>query len=198
MNENKGQYRKYDRMTVVGIDEVGRGPLAGPVVAAAVILAVDSHIPGLTDSKKLTKGRREYLSELIQHEAITVGIGSADPMEIDRLNILQASLLAMERAVASLGLIPEHALVDGSCIPKLPCTAEAVVRGDVLIPVISAASIVAKVYRDKQMTELDQQYPGYGFSQHKGYATADHLAALRKLGACDIHRRSFKPVTDLV
>lgn len=181
-------------LLVAGVDEVGRGPLAGPVVAGAVVFGHDCRIAGLTDSKKLSSGRREQLSNLIIANALAVGIGSAQPEEIDQLNILQASLLAMERAVLSLDPAPQHALVDGAYCPKLTCTVEAIIKGDSLIPAISAASIIAKVYRDKLMVCFDEQYPGYGFARHKGYATTDHLTALKKLGACEIHRRSFSPV----
>lgn len=179
---------------VVGIDEVGRGPLAGPVVAAAVILKPEININGLADSKKLTAKRREVLSVLIKQEAIAVGIGQADIQEIDYLNILQASFLAMQRAVNSLGCVPDHAVVDGNKCPELPCSSEAIINGDSFVPAISAASIIAKVYRDDLMRAFDLEYPGYDLANNKGYPTAKHILALKTLGVSPIHRRSFKPV----
>lgn len=180
---------------VAGVDEVGRGPLAGPVVAAAVILDPNAPIAGLADSKKLGPARREALAMLIHARARAVGIAECCVEEIDRLNILHASLLAMQRAVAALGIVPARALIDGNRAPKLAgCEAQCIVGGDGLEPAISAASIVAKVHRDRLMIELHQRYPDYGFDRHKGYGTAFHLAALERLGPTSEHRRSFRPV----
>ena len=179
---------------IAGIDEVGRGPLAGPVVAAAVILDPDNPIAGLTDSKKLSERQRERLAIEIKSKALAWSLGRAEVEEIDDINILQASLLAMTRAVEGLSLAPEHALVDGNKLPKLPCTGEAIVKGDLTVPVISAASIIAKVARDNEMVELDQKYPGYGLAGHKGYPTKQHCEALQSLGVTEIHRRTFGPV----
>ena len=177
-----------------GVDEVGRGPLAGPVVAAAVVLDPGRPIAGLADSKKLTPARRESLYLEITEKALAWALGRAEVAEIDRINILQASLLAMRRAVLALPLDADHALVDGNRLPDLPCSAEAIVGGDAIEPCISAASIVAKVSRDREMVELDARYPGYGLARHKGYPTRQHLEALRVLGVTEIHRRSFSPV----
>ncbi|RRJ85097.1 ribonuclease HII [Aestuariirhabdus litorea] len=179
---------------VAGVDEVGRGPLCGDVVTAAVILDPECPIEGLNDSKKLTEKRREVLFELIQERALAWSIARASVEEIDRLNILQATLLAMQRAVAGLGIAPQLALIDGNRCPKLPCEAQAVVQGDGRVAEISAASILAKVTRDREMLELDRRYPGYGIARHKGYPTAVHLEALQRLGVTDSHRRSFAPV----
>jgi ribonuclease HII len=179
---------------LAGVDEVGRGPLAGPVVAAAVILDPERPIVGLTDSKKLTPKRREILAQQIKSEALAWSLGRAEVEEIDRINILQASLLAMQRAVEGLPLQPQQALVDGNRCPQLPCPVEAVVGGDSTVPAISAASIIAKVARDLEMVELDAKYPGYGLAKHKGYPTKMHLEALQQLGVAAIHRRSFAPV----
>ena len=179
---------------VAGVDEVGRGPLAGPVVAAAVILDPARPIEGLADSKKLSEKRREALAEVIRERALAWALGRAEVEEIDRLNILQASLLAMQRAVAALQPQAEFALVDGNRCPKLACPAEAVIKGDDRVPVISAASVIAKVARDREMIELDQQYPGYGLARHKGYPTKAHIESLQRLGVTNIHRRSFGPV----
>lgn len=181
---------------VVGLDEVGRGPLAGPVVAAAVVLDPRRPIPGLADSKTLSAARREALSREIQARALAWALGACDPAEIDRLNILQASLRAMERAVAALGLSPDEALVDGNRCPVLPCPARAIVKGDAKEPAISAASILAKVSRDREMIALDARYPGFGFRTNKGYPTPFHLEALRRLGPTPCHRLSFGPVRD--
>lgn len=183
---------------VAGLDEVGRGPLAGPVVAAAVILDPERPIAGLTDSKKLSEKQRERLFPLIQERALAWALGRAEVEEIDAINILQASLLAMQRAVAALPIAPRHALVDGNRCPALPCTAEAIVKGDLTVPAISAASILAKVARDREMAELDRIYPGYGLARHAGYPTASHLEALQRLGVSPIHRRSFGPVKRLL
>lgn len=182
---------------IAGVDEAGRGPLAGPVVAAAVILDPARRIDGLADSKTLGAGRREELAHAIHECSLAWALGSASVDEIDRLNILQASLLAMRRAVGGLALMPELALVDGNCAPLLSCAVRTVVRGDATEPAISAASIVAKVARDGLMSELDKEFPNYGFVQHKGYPTARHLAALARYGPCPAHRRSFAPVRAL-
>ncbi len=179
---------------IAGVDEAGRGPLAGPVMAAAVILAPNDVIPGLMDSKQLTEKKREKLFDQIYARALAVGVGRADVDEIDRINILQASLLAMKRAVLNLKIAPNLALIDGNCCPQLVCETKAIIRGDETEPAISAASIIAKVTRDREMCQLDLQYPHYGFAQHKGYATKLHFAALQKHGPCEIHRRSFAPV----
>lgn len=183
---------------IAGVDEAGRGPLAGPVFAAAVILDPKKSIDGLTDSKKLTAKKREYLFKQIQTTAKAWAIARADVHEIDKINILQASLLAMQRAVKALNIKPELALIDGNKCPQLFCPSKAVVAGDKTVPEISAASILAKVARDAEMLILDQQYPDYGFAQHKGYGTKQHLIALKKLGASPIHRRSFAPVQEVL
>jgi len=183
---------------IAGVDEAGRGPLAGPVIAAAVILDVANSIEGLADSKVLSASRREELAALIKDRALCWALGRAEVEEIDRLNILRASLLAMKRAVATLSLSPELALVDGNQAPELVCAVRTVVRGDATVPAISAASILAKVARDAEMDELDKRFPGYGFSRHKGYPTSAHLLSLEKLGVSSIHRRSFAPVRRLL
>lgn len=183
---------------IAGVDEAGRGPLAGPVVAAAVILDEMRPIAGLNDSKKLTALRRERLYDEIRAKALCCSVAQASVEEIDRLNILQATLLAMRRAVEGLRLKPAKVLVDGNRLPVLDMLAEAIVGGDALIPSISAASILAKVTRDRWCAELDQLYPQYGFAAHKGYGTAVHLAALRAHGACPEHRKSFAPVTQVL
>ncbi|HRO79908.1 MAG TPA: ribonuclease HII [Alicycliphilus denitrificans] len=179
---------------VAGVDEAGRGPLAGPVVAAAVILDDQQPIAGLADSKTLTAARRERLFDEIRAKALCCSIAEASVEEIDRLNILQATLLAMRRAVQGLRLKPTLALVDGNRLPRLDVPAEAIVKGDARVAAISAASILAKVTRDRWCAELHAQYPQYGFAGHKGYGTAEHLAALQAHGACPQHRRSFAPV----
>ena len=183
---------------VAGVDEAGRGPLAGPVVAAAVILDDLHPIAGLADSKKLTAARREALFDEIRARALCFSIAEASVEEIDRLNILQATLLAMRRAVLGLRLKPKMVLVDGNRLPTLDIPAEAIVKGDALVPAISAASILAKVHRDRWCVQVDEQYPQYGFSRHKGYGTAVHMAALREHGACIHHRRSFAPVAKVL
>ena len=183
---------------LAGVDEVGRGPLAGPVVAAAVILDPDRPIEGLRDSKKLTERRREVLAEQIRERALAWSLGRAEVHEIDEINILQASLLAMQRAVAGLALAPELVLVDGNRCPQLDYPSQAVVRGDSLVPAISAASIIAKVSRDREMVELDSSYPGYGLAKHKGYPSKAHLEALQTLGVTPVHRRSYAPVRRLL
>lgn len=184
----------YQGYLFAGCDEVGRGPLAGDVVAAAVILDPANPIMGLDDSKKLTEKKRELLFDEIQMKAKSWCIARASVTEIDNLNILQASLLAMARAVQGLHIEPEHVLVDGNKLPKWKYTAEAVVKGDSRVAAISAASILAKVTRDREMIALDKVYPGYGFADHKGYPTKVHLDALERLGITTIHRRSYAPV----
>jgi ribonuclease HII len=179
---------------LAGVDEAGRGPLAGPVLAAAVILDDTRRIDGLADSKTLTPLRREKLYDRIRAQALCVAVGQASVDEIDRLNILQATLLAMQRAVLGLRLPPRRVLVDGNRTPQLPMRCAALVRGDALVPAISAASIVAKVERDRLCAELDERWPLYGFAEHKGYPTVAHLAALREHGPCAAHRRSYAPV----
>jgi ribonuclease HII len=183
-----------DSFLIAGVDEVGRGPLAGPVLAAAVILDPAHPIAGLADSKALSAARRERLAEDIRAHALAWALGRAEAAEIDRINILQATLLAMQRAVAQLRIQPVQVLVDGNRCPVLnyPCTA--IVKGDATVPAISAASILAKVARDAELRDLDQRYPEYGFAQHKGYPTAAHRAALQRFGPCTEHRRSFAPV----
>ena len=180
-----------------GVDEAGRGPLAGPVVAAAVILDDLKPIQGLADSKKLTAARREKLFDEIRAQALCCSIAQASVQEIDELNILQATLLAMRRAVEGLRLKPVKVLVDGNRLPVLDVVAEAIVKGDAKVPAISAASILAKVTRDRWCDQLHAQYPAYGFANHKGYGTAEHLEALRAHGPCPEHRRSFAPVRAL-
>ena len=179
---------------VCGIDEAGRGPLAGPVFAAAVILDPARPIEGLKDSKLLSASRRESLFLLIQENSIAFAIAQASVEEIDRLNILRATMLAMQRAVRGLRIPPDEAWIDGNCCPVLPCRARAMVRGDRLHPVISAASILAKTARDAEMLRLHQCFPQYCFDRHKGYPTREHLALLERHGASEIHRRSFAPV----
>ncbi len=183
---------------VAGVDEVGRGPLAGPVVTAAVILDPAQPIAGLADSKALTEKRREALFDEISEKALCWALGRAEVEEIDELNILQATLLAMRRAVLALDPAPQHALIDGNRCPDLPCSAEAIIKGDGSVPVISAASIIAKVSRDREMVALDAEYPGYGLAGHKGYPTKAHMAALTELGVTPIHRKSFAPVRRLL
>ncbi len=181
-----------------GVDEAGRGPLAGPVVAAAVILDDLKPIKGLADSKVLTATRREKLFDEIRAKALCCSIAQASVEEIDTLNILQATLLAMRRAVEGLRLKPVKVLVDGNRLPILDVLAEAIVRGDATVASISAASILAKVQRDRWCVEIDALYPQYGFARHKGYGTAEHMAALRAHGACPEHRRTFRPVTEVL
>lgn len=183
---------------IAGVDEVGRGPLAGAVVAAAVILDPAQPIAGLTDSKKLSERAREALFQQICDQSLAWSLGRAEVEEIDQLNILHASMLAMQRAVAGLNLSPDHVLVDGNRCPEFACSASAIVGGDLTEPAISAASIVAKVTRDREMMQLDLEYPGYGLAKHKGYPTKAHLTALEKLGPSEIHRRSFRPVANLL
>lgn len=183
-----------DNVLTAGVDEVGRGPLAGPVFAAAVILNPRKKIKGLADSKVLTAKQRESLAKKIQTHALSWALGRAEVHEIDSINILHASLLAMKRAVEALSVTPELVLIDGNQYPKLNCKMQTIVKGDAIIPEISAASILAKVARDQEMVMLCQQYPGYGFSEHKGYSTPEHLANLKRLGPTPIHRQSFAPV----
>jgi len=185
-------------LLVAGVDEAGRGPLAGPVVAAAVILDDLQPIKGLADSKKLTALRREKLFDEIRAKALCCSIAQASVEEIEHLNILHATMLAMRRAVEGLRLKPKLVLVDGNRLPVLNVRAEAIVQGDALVPAISAASILAKVTRDRWCTEYDLQFPQYGFSKHKGYGTAEHLAALQLHGACPQHRRLFRPVAEVL
>ena len=183
---------------MAGVDEAGRGPLAGPVVAAAVILDDLNPIRGLADSKILTAKRRDYLYDEIRAKALCCAIGEASVEEIDTLNILQATMLAMRRAVEGLRLKPVKVLVDGNRLPRLDVLAEAIVKGDAKVQAISAASILAKVHRDRWCIEFHQQYPQYGFDGHKGYGTAEHIAALRTHGACPQHRKSFAPVAGVL
>lgn len=184
-------------LRVAGIDEAGRGPLAGPVFAAAVVLP-SAPIAGIVDSKQLSAIRRSEVAVHIRERAVAWAIGRAEVEEIDRRNILQATLLAMQRAVAALRLKPDLAVVDGRDAPLLPCRVETIIRGDTCVAAISAASILAKVARDAEMVALEQLYPGYGLAQHKGYGTREHLQALQRLGPSPIHRRSFRPVRDLL
>lgn len=185
-------------LLTAGVDEVGRGPLCGDVVTAAVILDPNNPIAGLNDSKKLTEKRREALYLEIKEKALSFCIARASVAEIDELNILQASLLAMHRAVAGLSVQPEFVLVDGNRVPNWPYRAQAVVKGDSRVPAIAAASILAKVTRDREMAEFDTVYPGYGMAGHKGYPTKVHLEALKQLGITPIHRRSYAPVRAIV
>jgi ribonuclease HII len=183
---------------LAGVDEVGRGPLAGPVVAAAVILNPENPIEGLNDSKKINQKKRESMSIEIQSKSLAWSLGRAEVEEIDKLNILKASLLAMKRAIESLVLKPKLIAVDGQYTPEVDYEKIAIIKGDSLIPAISAASIIAKVARDKEMIEFDEIYPGYGFSSHKGYPTKQHIESLEILGITEIHRRSFSPVAKLI
>lgn len=189
---------EYQGQLLAGVDEVGRGPLAGDVVAAAVILNTDRPIEGLRDSKKLSEKKREVLALEIRQHAAAWSIGRASVAEIDEINILQASLLAMKRAVEGLAIQPEYVLVDGNRLPRWSYASKAIVKGDDKVIEIAAASILAKVQRDSEMKEMDLRYPGYGLAKHKGYPTKEHLTALSALGVCDIHRRSFAPVKALL
>ena len=180
---------------VAGVDEVGRGPLAGPVVAAAVILDPEKPINGLCDSKKLSQEKRLLISENIKLNSLAWAFGRAEVDEIDKINILQASLLAMKRAIEGLETKPDLVLVDGKYTPDINFKKKAIIKGDALVPVISAASIIAKVERDNEMIGLEKKYPGYGFSSHKGYPTKQHIESLEKLGVTDIHRLTFSPVS---
>jgi len=179
---------------IAGVDEVGRGPLAGPVLAVAVVFDKRPRIKGLKDSKKMTHANRVVLSEIIKAQAVCWAIGIASVKEIDSINILQGSLLAMQRAILALPVRPDFALIDGTHCPKIALPMEPIVGGDDIVPAISAASIIAKVTRDYLMNFFDKRYPQYGFSQHKGYGTAQHLAALNKYGITPLHRQSFAPV----
>jgi len=182
-------------MAICGVDEAGRGPLAGPVVAAAVILPARGRPKGLGDSKVLTVAQRDELARAIRAIGL-VGVGQCSVEEIDRINIHAATLLAMRRAVEALATAPAAALIDGNALPNLACPAEAIIDGDAHVPIISAASIIAKTVRDALMIDACAAHPGYGFSKHKGYGTPEHLAALARLGPCAIHRLSFKPVRE--
>jgi ribonuclease HII len=182
---------------VCGVDEAGRGPLAGPVYAAAVVLDPNRKIRGLKDSKQLSEKKRDVLALRIRERAAAFAVAYATVEEIDRINILQAAMLAMKRAVEGLGMLPDEAWIDGNRCPELPCRAKAIIGGDARHAVISAASILAKTERDAEMRRLHLLYPQYGFDQHKGYPTAGHFALLQRFGACEIHRRSFMPVRDL-
>ncbi len=188
---------KPDRRLVAGVDEAGRGCLVGPVIAAAVILDPERPIAGLTDSKSLRPEARRRLADRIRRDALAWSIGRAEPSEIDRRNILQASLLAMRRAVLGLGIVPAKVRVDGNRLPDVPMAVEAVVGGDGTVAEISAASILAKVARDREMQLLDKLAPGYGIESHKGYPTPSHKRALQRLGASPWHRRSFRPVREV-
>ncbi|MBM4208268.1 MAG: ribonuclease HII [Gammaproteobacteria bacterium] len=183
---------------LAGVDEAGRGPLAGPVVAAAVILDPQAPISGLNDSKKLTEQQRNRFAPLIKQHALCYAIAHACVTEIDALNILQATLLAMQRAINGLSVAPDLILVDGNRLPKTTIPAEAIVKGDSLIPAISAASILAKVTRDALMLDYHRQYPNYAFHRHKGYGTKQHLAEINRFGCLEIHRRSFQPIKTLL
>jgi ribonuclease HII len=189
---------EYGGQRIAGVDEAGRGPLAGDVVAAAVILDPLRPIEGLCDSKKLSAERREELALLIRERALAWSVASASVAEIDELNILQASLLAMQRAVQVLDPQPEFVLVDGNQLPRWRYASDAVIGGDDLVPAIAAASILAKVHRDRALLELETLYPGYSFASNKGYGTAAHLQALENLGVTPVHRRSFAPVKKLL
>ena len=178
-------------VSVAGVDEVGRGALAGPVLAAAVVLDPEQPIDGINDSKQLSALMRTRIAAEVRCRATAWSVGRAEVEEIDRLNILQATMLAMQRAIAALAVIPDLALIDGNRCPKLLIPSRAVIHGDTQIDAIAAASILAKVDRDREMVEMEKQYPGYGFARHKGYATAIHREALRRLGRCPIHRRHF-------
>ncbi len=187
-------YNLQDYKYIAGVDEVGRGPLAGPVMAAAVVLDPKRPIEGLMDSKALSEKKREYLANEIKNRALCWAIGRAEVEEIDDINILQASLLAMKRAVLQLQPMAEFAQVDGNRCPDLPCPSQAIIKGDASVACISAASIIAKVARDNEMKDYDKIYPGYGLAKHKGYPTKQHIAAINELGITEIHRLSFGPV----
>lgn len=186
------------KIVYCGVDEAGAGPLCGDVVAAAVILDPENPIPALNDSKKLTAKKREVLFDEIREKAISFAIARASVEEIDDINILHARMLAMSRAVKALEPAAEYALIDGNRLPELELPATAIIKGDALVAAISAASILAKVQRDREMVELDEKYPGYGLAKHKGYPTKDHLAALTELGPCEIYRKSYAPVKKLL
>ncbi len=191
--------RESGALRVAGVDEVGRGPLAGPVVAAAVVLQEGMLIPDVTDSKKLTEQQRERLYDVIIGAAVAYGIGIVDERTIDEINIREASLLAMERAINAIVPSPDHVLVDGNCgIPRLAILQKAIIKGDFRSHSIAAASILAKVTRDRMMDELHARFPQYNFDKHKGYGTKEHVDAIRKHGPCDAHRRSFEPIASLL
>lgn len=183
---------------VAGVDEVGRGPLVGPVVAAAVILPVNYHLEGLNDSKKLTEKKRERFYDILMQEAVAIGIGEASAKEIDEINIYQASKLAMMRALKNLKIKPEHVLVDAMPLKEIDIPSTSIIHGDALSLSIAAASVIAKVTRDRMMIELDKKYPEYGFAQHKGYPTKKHLEVLQKYGVLDNYRFTYGPVRDLI
>ena len=183
---------------IAGVDEAGRGPLAGPVIAGAVILDPGKPIEGLRDSKRLSAKRRDELFDQIRERALAWAVGRADVEEIDRINILQATMLAMSRAVEALQPYADHALIDGNRCPDLSCTSQAIIKGDSKVAAISAASIMAKVTRDREMLELDMRYPGYGLAQHKGYPSKAHIEALEILGVTPAHRRSYAPVRRII
>ena len=185
-------------MLIAGVDEVGRGCLAGSVVAAAVILNPELPIAGLADSKKLTEHKREQLNEIIKQQALSWAIAEASVTEIDQINILQATLLAMQRAIAALPIQPNHVLVDGNRLPDISIPAEAIIKGDSKIPAISAASIIAKVYRDNLMIDYQKQYPDFSFHIHKSYGTAQHLAEIQQFGVLEIHRKTFNPIKSII
>ena len=196
MEDLLGPVRPAEGEHVAGVDEVGRGPLAGPVLAAAVVLHPERPIDGLRDSKALTAAQREELAARIQEQAFAWALGRAEVQEIDRINILRASLVAMRRAVDALATDVRLVYVDGNIAPALACPTVAVIGGDAIVPAISAASIIAKVARDAEMRAAGEDFPGYGFERHMGYATRSHLAALRRLGPTPLHRRSFAPVQE--
>ncbi|USE34016.1 ribonuclease HII [Endozoicomonas sp. SCSIO W0465] len=200
MKQNQLDWRETSDpgIIIAGVDEVGRGPLCGPVIAAAVVLGPTRPIKGLDDSKKLSEKRREALFDVICNNALAWSLGRAEVAEIDELNILHATMLAMQRAVKGLSVKPELAYIDGNRCPSLSCRAEAIIKGDSRVAEIAAASIIAKVTRDREMQLMDEEWPGYGISKHKGYPTKMHLEALRKLGPTPVHRRSFKPVRELL
>ena len=191
------EYKIPENTVIAGVDEVGRGPLAGPVIAAAVILDPEQPIYGLADSKSINEKKREKLAQEIMLKSRAWAIARAEVYEIDELNILQASLLAMCRSVDALNIKPGLVLVDGNHCPEMELPVKAIIKGDTKVAAISAASIIAKVARDREMTDLDHEYPGYGFAVHKGYPTMAHIQALKQLGACPVHRRSFAPVKNL-
>jgi len=197
-SQSRPDLSRTDAFRLAGVDEAGRGPLAGPVVAAAVILHPAAVPAGVADSKRLSPARRERLARELRDGPHVIGLGQASVAEIDRLNILHAAMLAMRRAVEALAELPGHVLVDGNRCPELSVPVEAVVGGDASVPAISAASIIAKVERDRLMLAMEDEFPGYGFAGHKGYPTADHMAALVELGPCIHHRRSFAPVKRLL
>lgn len=196
--EQQSLFSDDDGLLCAGVDEAGRGPLAGPVCAAAVILDPDRPIEGLADSKKLSKKKRGALEAEIKEKALSWCVSWGSVEEIDEVNILQSTMLSMKRAVEGLSVAPAKVLVDGNRVPKLSCPAEAVVKGDAKIPAISAASILAKTARDRLMEQMDEKYPGYGFSKHAGYGTKAHVEAIRSLGPSPIHRRTFEPVKTII